>query len=193
MKRLAIIVSGAPPEQQLREVSVEPGVVAADVLRGLNLAGYLLSKEGSAQFFAAEEPIYDAVNDGDKLRATPSAQVGNVLRSILRIARRLRIRPDSRPLWQARGWKQTDAQTLVGAFRTPAGSVSGEIHLQDGSPDFFIRNPPRRLLKGSHGSCFRPRGDGLYWIHFATPHRDIDAGLAAVEVLVFNALKGATA
>lgn len=76
MKTAVVIVSGAPRSDNLREIEIQPGTSAGDVLRALNLTGYLLSKEGSAQAFAEEEDIYSAINDGDKLRATPVAEVG---------------------------------------------------------------------------------------------------------------------
>ncbi|REJ71275.1 MAG: hypothetical protein DWQ34_00910 [Planctomycetota bacterium] len=76
MKTAAVIISGAPAGDNLRDIDVPPGSSAGDVLRTLDLNGYLLSKEGSAQAFAAEEDIYAAIQSGDKLRATPVAEVG---------------------------------------------------------------------------------------------------------------------
>src|SRR5262245_1181018 len=75
MKTLAVIISGAAGNN-LREIEIQPGSSAGDALRALGLTDYLLSKEGSAQAYAVEEDIYAAVNDGDKLRATPVAEVG---------------------------------------------------------------------------------------------------------------------
>lgn len=76
MKTAAIIISGLPAGDNLRELEIQAGTNAGDVLRALNLNGYLLSREGSAQAFAAEEDLYGAISDGDKLRATPVAEVG---------------------------------------------------------------------------------------------------------------------
>jgi hypothetical protein len=76
MKTVAVIISGAPAGENLREVDIEPGTSAGDVLRALNLTGYILSREGSAQAFAAEEDIYGAVEQGGKVRCTPIAEVG---------------------------------------------------------------------------------------------------------------------
>lgn len=84
MKTAAVIISGAPSGDNLRELELQAGTSAGDVLRALNLNGYLLSKEGSAQAFAAEEDIYGALADGDKLRATPVAEVGGFWESVLR-------------------------------------------------------------------------------------------------------------
>lgn len=77
MKTAAVIISGAPTGDNLREVEIQPGTNAGDVLRALNLPGYLLSKEGSAQAYAAEEDLYGSITNGDKLRATPVAEVGD--------------------------------------------------------------------------------------------------------------------
>jgi hypothetical protein len=76
MKNVSVIVSGAAAGD-VREVSLLPGITAADVLRNLRLDGYLLSVEGSVTAFAAEEQIYDRVPDGGKLRATPISEVGH--------------------------------------------------------------------------------------------------------------------
>ena len=75
MKNVSVIVSGAAAGD-VRELSLLPGITTADVLRNLNLGGYLLSLEGSSQAYAAEEQIYDRVPDGGKLRATPISEVG---------------------------------------------------------------------------------------------------------------------
>lgn len=78
MKTLAVIISGAPSGDNVREVELERGTTAGDVLRALGLRNYLLSREGSGsgQNFAETEEIYDAVSDGAKLRAVPTAEVG---------------------------------------------------------------------------------------------------------------------
>ena len=80
MKRVVVVVSGATDGRSLREAEIQPGTTAADVLVALDLRGFLLSREGSGQIFAEEEPIFDAIVDGDKLRATPVAKVGNASR-----------------------------------------------------------------------------------------------------------------
>jgi hypothetical protein len=77
MKRIAVIISGVPEDRSLRELEIQAGTTAGDVLRSLGLDGqYLLSREGSAQAFANEEEIYEVVPDGGKLRCTPVAEVG---------------------------------------------------------------------------------------------------------------------
>ncbi len=77
MKTIALVVSGRPDGDDVQEIELHPGSTAGDVLRSVGLGtDYLLSLEGSANRFAIEEQIYDAVPDGSKLRATPIAEVG---------------------------------------------------------------------------------------------------------------------
>lgn len=76
-KNVAVLISGAPDGDNLKDVELPPGSTAGDVLQAIGLAdGYLLSREGSSQPFAAEETIYDSVPEGGKLRATPLSVVG---------------------------------------------------------------------------------------------------------------------
>lgn len=75
MKNVSVIVSGAAAGD-IREVSLLPGITAADVLRNLRLDGYILSLEGSVHAFADLEQIFDLVPQGGKLRATPISEVG---------------------------------------------------------------------------------------------------------------------
>lgn len=120
--------------------------------------------------------------------AVPSRQINSAIRD--RTAGRTRIRPDGRQLWQVRGWRQ-EGTKLIGAFRTPRGSFAGEISLANRlQPEFFIRNPPPAILRGSHGACFRSRGGDKYFVHFGKASPEIDAGIVAIEKLVAGALAG---
>ncbi len=106
--------------------------------------------------------------------------------------RRLRLVhiPASRnPLWQDRHWVKQGTR-LIGAFRTEFGSVAGEIRMENGSPSYYLVNPPQALLKGSHGACFRRRRGNRYWVHFANHiSGNIDAGIVAVEALLAQAFR----
>src|SRR5437879_3101093 len=75
-KRIAVVVSGAPEQDRLREVTIEPGTRAIDILNGLGLHNYMLSRDGSGEFYANEEELYSTIEDGAKLRATSRATVG---------------------------------------------------------------------------------------------------------------------
>ena len=61
---------------QIRDVEIQTGTTAGDILHQLNLTDYLLSKGPNDPFFAAAESIYDKVNDGEKIFASTKAEVG---------------------------------------------------------------------------------------------------------------------
>jgi hypothetical protein len=73
MKKLSIVVAGTG---QIRDVEIESGTTAGDVLHQLNLQDYLLSKGPNDPFFAAAESIYDKVENGEKIFASTKAEVG---------------------------------------------------------------------------------------------------------------------
>ena len=73
MKRLSIVVAGSG---QIRDVEIQPGTTAGDILNQLNLRDYLLSKGPNDPFFAAGESVYDKLNDGEKAFASTKAEVG---------------------------------------------------------------------------------------------------------------------
>jgi hypothetical protein len=75
MKSLAVKVAGT--NQEPLDISIQPGTTAGDILEQLNLQGYLLSKDASAdKFFGATENVYPQVGDGEKLFATAKTEVG---------------------------------------------------------------------------------------------------------------------
>jgi hypothetical protein len=73
MKKLSVVVAGTG---QIRDVEIQPGTTAGDVLHQLSLSDYLLSKGPNEPFFAAAESIYDKVKDGEKIFASTKAEVG---------------------------------------------------------------------------------------------------------------------
>ena len=73
MKRLSVVVAGTG---QIRDLEVQPGTTAGDILNQLNLEDYLLSKGPNDPFFANGESVYDKVNDGEKIFASTRAEVG---------------------------------------------------------------------------------------------------------------------
>ncbi len=76
MKRLSVVVAGTG---QIRDVEIQPGTTAGDVLNQLNLRDYLLSKGPNEPFFANADSIYDKVGDGEKIFASTKAEVGVLL------------------------------------------------------------------------------------------------------------------
>lgn len=75
MKRLSVVVAGSG---QIRDIEIQPGTTAGDILAQLRLQDYLLSKGPNDPFFAAAETVFDKVNDGEKLFASTKAEVGSV-------------------------------------------------------------------------------------------------------------------
>jgi hypothetical protein len=73
MKKLSVVVAGTG---QIRDVEIQPGTTAGDILHQLNLPDYLLSKGPNEPFFAAAESVYDKVKDGEKIFASTKAEVG---------------------------------------------------------------------------------------------------------------------
>jgi len=73
MKNLSVVVAGSG---QIKDVKIQPGTTAGDVLHELNLPDYLLSKGPGEPFFAAAESVYDKVKDGEKVFASTKAEVG---------------------------------------------------------------------------------------------------------------------
>jgi len=76
MKHLSVVVAGTG---QIRDVEIEPGTTAGDILSQLSLADYLLSAGPNEPFFAAADTVYDKVKDGQKLFASTKAEVGALL------------------------------------------------------------------------------------------------------------------
>jgi hypothetical protein len=73
MKKLSVVVAGTG---QIRDVQIEPGTTAGDILNELSLRDYLLSKGPNEPFFANAESVYDKVTDGEKIFASTKAEVG---------------------------------------------------------------------------------------------------------------------
>ena len=73
MKRLSVVVAGTG---QIRDIQIEPGTTAGDVLNQLNLKDYLLSKGPNDPFLANADTVYDKVKDGEKIFASTKAEVG---------------------------------------------------------------------------------------------------------------------
>jgi hypothetical protein len=76
MKHLSVVVAGTG---QIRDVEIQPGTTAGDILNQLTLRDYLLSKGPNEPFFANADSVYDKVNDGEKIFASTKAEVGVLL------------------------------------------------------------------------------------------------------------------
>lgn len=73
MKRLSVVIAGTG---QIRDVEIQSGTTAGDILNQLGLRDYLLSKGPNEPFFAQAESVFDKVGDGEKIFASTKAEVG---------------------------------------------------------------------------------------------------------------------
>ena len=73
MKKLSVVVAGTG---QIKDIEIQPGTTARDILDQLSLSDDLLSKGPNDPFFAATESVYDKVADGEKVFASTKAEVG---------------------------------------------------------------------------------------------------------------------
>ena len=73
MKKLSVVVAGTG---QIKDVEIQPGTTAGDILTQLKLKDYLLSKGPNEPFFAQAESVYPLVADGEKVYASTKAEVG---------------------------------------------------------------------------------------------------------------------
>lgn len=73
-KNIAIVVAGAQG-QEIKDATIKPGTTAADILKGLSLQRYVISKR-DGKIFGPRDNVYEAVDDGEKLFASAEAEVG---------------------------------------------------------------------------------------------------------------------
>jgi len=91
--------------------------------------------------------------------------------------------------WQEQGWR-LDRTQLKGYYRTFRGSYRGVIDLfESGRHMFHVYKPPKKLRQHGHAVCFRHKGNGLYWVHFATLPKDVDAGIMEIERILHESLE----
>ena len=75
-KDLTIVVAASG---ETKDITIEPGTTAEDILQQTGLRGYVLSKDGdSAGFFAPKQNVYPKVEDGQKLWASTDPKVGEL-------------------------------------------------------------------------------------------------------------------
>ncbi|MCK4351854.1 hypothetical protein KAW65_00410 [candidate division WOR-3 bacterium] len=212
MKDLLIKVAGS--EEPARDVTIKPGTTAKDILEGLGLKGYLLSKGPEDPPFGESENVYPLVENGSKLFASLPAEVGGTLLgpsahsclskviawfkegSITVTSSKIMIEPrnkivverSKKPYWQERGWKR-HRWMYTGYYRTRYGSWDGKIENITCYPKFYIHNPPSKLQQHPHWECFICRGRRWFLIHFKQNPRNIDSGIIQVERIINEAFR----
>lgn len=73
MKKISVSIAGA---DEIKDLELDSGTTAADVLAALNLSNYQLLPDQNGTPFRRTESIYSKVEDGDKLFAVPDSEVG---------------------------------------------------------------------------------------------------------------------
>ncbi len=205
MKKLSVVVAGTG---QIRDVEIQPGTTAGDILHQLTLPDYLLSKGPNEPFFAAAESIYDKVKDGEKIFASTKAEVGVHgmrikdlgIQACPRVASRAdfasdagasphnssRAPPDS-VLAGAR-LDPTRSNTYSGNYQTPYGAFQGWIEQErSGRINFYLYNPSAEIRSHSHWTCFQHRGNDWYLIHMGREPKDVSSGIMTIERLIKEA------
>ena len=89
--------------------------------------------------------------------------------------------------WQDNGWEMRNGY-LIGQYQVGDNLFPGTIEIKDSYAEpfkFYIYDPPKKILSGSHGACFRFSGKvgnrNKYWIHFNETPKDMDSGIIQVE------------
>ena len=73
MKSIVVITAGTGNHSDL---TIEAGTTASDILKQLNLTGYVLSKDSGQHVFGESENVYANVDDGEKLHVASKTDVG---------------------------------------------------------------------------------------------------------------------
>jgi hypothetical protein len=73
---LIIPAAGIQEQPNHRQITLEPGTTAGQLLMKEGLAGYNLSLETGGQFLAEFDDVYSLIADKGKLYATPVAMQG---------------------------------------------------------------------------------------------------------------------
>ena len=72
MKNIAVVVAGTG---QIKDLAIKPGTTAKEILTTVGISDGTLSRQNGPSF-AADENVYEAVTDGQKLFASATADVG---------------------------------------------------------------------------------------------------------------------
>jgi len=78
MKNIVVTAAGTG---DYRDLQIEPGTTAQDILNELGFQNYFLIKDDGQYRFGATENVYPAVSDGEKLYATSKADVAGIVNS----------------------------------------------------------------------------------------------------------------
>lgn len=208
MKHLAVVVAGTG---EIKDITIQPGTTAGDILRSIGLDGYVLSLDTGSSPLQGEEEVYSKVSDGAKTYASTPADAGagvipalaqlwtkiarsgraQVIGTRKGLPRALRQKQPSvvvlrkkLPIWQEKRWKR-NSNSYVGYYQVKDGRWFGEVrHPYTGEIEVFIQRPPASLQKHPHWHCFHYLGNGLHKLHFSQKPRDVDSAILLMERLI---------
>ena len=111
-------------------------------------------------------------------------------RKIIDVRKVIEVRANPLPYHLEQGWKKK-GRFYQGYYRCQRrGAFRGEIEERfNGDFKFYIFDPPEAILTGSHKACFTNVGTGRYHIHFGLDGKSLDAGIMAVERILYQSLK----
>ena len=111
-------------------------------------------------------------------------------RHLIDVRKVTEVKANPLPYHKVQGWKRNSG-VHQGYYRCKLGAFKGEIEERvNGDYKFYIINPPREVLNGSHKPCFTPNGNNRYHIHFGINSNNLDSGIMAVERLLSQSLNG---
>lgn len=104
-----------------------------------------------------------------------------IIRAMRRVPR-IKVSVAQEPSWQEKGWRHRRGK-LQGRY-TLRGTQHWNGKVEDpfdDEPQFFIQNPPAKLLDGDHGACFWRKHRNLFYVHFAKQPKSLIDGIIQIE------------
>jgi hypothetical protein len=99
-----------------------------------------------------------------------------------------RVRPDTTPLMQRRGWKRR-GNTWTGHYVSSYGTFGGKLERRGDVFEVLIKNPPDVVANHKRFICFHRRSGGWWSVHLHDQPTDGDpnAVVAYIERLLAEA------
>ena len=166
MKKLSVVVAGTG---QIRDVEIQPGTTAGDILHQLNLPDYLLSRGPNEPFFACRRVgLRQGQGRREDFRLHQSRGRNRAMRVKDLGTRPAPAIPSAR---SSRGWcggtappfpssaaksrtgrnaaGRGDGKTYTGSYQTPYAAFQGRIEEGTGPAhlNFYLYNPSRQIRR----------------------------------------------
>ena len=92
------------------------------------------------------------------------------------------------PYWKENGWNRR-GRNYAGYYQTQYGKFEGSIEESFlGNYSYYIFYPPGKVTEGTHGACFRYKGNGMYFIHFSEKPDNVSEGIISVEMVISESM-----